>query len=85
MSSVTKCRQGNRISFRDASGKATSGIVLEIQGQQLLVGVQSASRPYVWAGTERKGKWVANNALWVVPFADVLSASVPDYVEKAAA
>ncbi len=71
MSAVTKSAVGNRVTFKDRHGKSVTGVALKFASDSMLVGVQSEARPYVRSGD----KWVPNNALWVVPYADVLQAA----------
>ncbi len=69
----------NRIEFKDRAGHRLNGVVLGITHHTLLVGVQNASKPYVWS----YGKKVPNNAMWQVPVADVLTVSDHRYSSDA--
>ncbi len=78
MSSLTRARPGNRVKFKDSSGKVVEGVALRFRSDSILVGVQDAAKPFVRIcvhtkpdGTRVLGN-VPNNSLWVVPFSDVI-------------
>lgn len=82
MSAVTRAKAGNRVRFKDSSGKLVEGIALQFHSDSLLVGVQSAVKPYVWGiktrvplkdgGSKAIEGWIPNNSLWAVPFSHVV-------------
>jgi len=77
MSSLTRCRVGDRVSWKDSSGKPVDGIALHFRSDHMVAGTQ-AMPPYVWVYDRKLGrdKRVANNVLWIVPYVSVVATSV---------
>ncbi len=72
--------KGDRVVFtspqapNSLSDVALDGIILDIRGADLLVGVQDAERPYVHQWDYKREYWakVPNNSVWVVPIGYVV-------------
>ncbi len=91
MSSFTRANKGDRVRFKDASGKTLDGLVLGLRGTDSLVGVQSTEKPQLWGelrtdfGKVRTHKvtgrplmgWIPNNSIWVVPFTSITETYIP--------
>lgn len=78
MSSYTRANKGNWITFRDNDGREHTGLVLLLRSDSMMVGVQDATKPYLYVYDAGLGhsKRVANNVLWAVPYEDVIQTSV---------
>ncbi len=79
VSSLTRSRIGDSVTWKDSSGKAVEGIALHFRSDHMVAGTQ-ANPPYVWVYDRRlaKDKRVPNNVLWVVPYASVISSKLPE-------
>ncbi len=77
MSSLTRARLGDRLTWKDSSGKVVEGIALHFRSDHMVAGTQ-ASPPNVWVYDHKLGrdKRVPNNVLWIVPYTSVISTCV---------
>jgi hypothetical protein len=76
MSALTRCRKGDRVSFKDASGKLLDGIVLQLSFDSALVGHQDMTHPRTNVGTGTVRRMSPSNSLWVVPFTHIVATSL---------
>ncbi len=78
MSSLTRARLGDRLTWKDSSGKVVEGVALHFRSDHMIAGTQ-ANPPYVWVYDRKmcRDKRVANNVLWIVPYASVIATVLP--------
>ncbi len=78
MSSFTRARVGERVTWKDSAGHIVDGICLHFRSDHMIAGTQSATRPYVWVYDHKleRDKRVPNNVLWIVPYVSVIATSV---------
>lgn len=79
MSSLTKCRIGDAVTWKDSSGKVVEGLALHFRSDHMVAGTQ-ANPPYVWVYDRKLGrdKRTPNNVLWIVPYTSVIAAKLPN-------
>lgn len=83
MSAVTRARRNDVVTFKDKAGHVVNGVALEFRSDSMLVGVQSAEKPYVFVAGQRADgtaytKRVPNNAIWAVPYTAIMATSMPE-------
>ncbi len=75
MSSLTRARAGERVTWKDSSGKVVDGVALHFRSDHMVAGTQSAAKPFVYVYDRKLGhdKRVPNNVLWIVPYVSVIA------------
>ncbi len=77
MSSLTRSRIGDRVTWKDSAGHTVEGVALHFRSDHMIAGTQ-ANPPHVWVHDHKLGrdKRVPNNVLWVVPYVSVVASKV---------